>query len=127
MGKGAASENTQTTSTVDKRITVQNGNVQAITDSTIQVSKGGVLTITNNDQQTAQAAIAALNSSAAGLFSVVTDLSRGANAEAGKVVDSQANFVGTASGQKYVTYIVAIAGGAVALLVLPMVIKSFRK
>lgn len=102
--KGNDIKSTTSTTNVDKKISIGgNGSVQALQDSAITLNGGGAFNVTSSDPEVAKAAIAAS-----------TQAVQTAAKSADAVVKSQEQFVATASGQKYIVYIVgAVAGVAI--------------
>lgn len=121
------SSSSTSTANTDKSITTQSGNVLALDGVTLTVGNQGAISIVNSDPATARDAIAAISAGNTNLVSAVTQLNANANAAAKEVVASQREFVATASGQKSITYAVAIVGGVIALVALPKVLQSFKK
>lgn len=125
------SSNSTTTVNEDNRITTGQGNILALTDNTLTVEEGGNINIVENDPAAAYRAIEAIENTSKNLVSAVLDgatqLAEGSNKVAAQVADSQKSFVEVASGNKAVTYAVAIVGGVAVLFALPMIVKSLSK
>ena len=113
------------TQNVDNRVTTGEGDILSLSSNTLTVNEGGQLTVVNKDPEAAYRAIAAMETQTQGVVNAITNtaatLAQGSNAIAQKVSESQAAFVETASGQKYVLYVVA---GLAAVLVLPLFLRS---
>ena len=107
--KGSNASTSTTTTNVDKSITLGgNGAVLALQDNTLDLASGASLSITSSDPEVAKAAIAASQ-----------EAIKTAAACADAVVKSQEQFVGTATGQKAIVYVVA------ALAALGLIVFAF--
>jgi hypothetical protein len=103
--KGNDISSQTSTTNVDKKISVGgNGDITALQDNVFNLNGAGSLNLTSGSTEVAKAAIAA------GQEAIKT-----AAASADAVVQSQAQFVATASGQKYIVYVVAAVGGLALL------------
>lgn len=112
MSNAYSSNKTQSssnTTNMDNRVTSSSGDIMAVTGSTID-NAGGTLTFNTANAELASNAIDAVSGIAAKAYD-----------SAKAVVDSQANFVAEASGNKLTVYLV---GGIAALLLIPALLKK---
>jgi hypothetical protein len=121
MGSKASPNNSVTNT--DKRLSTGAGDIFALQDSSIAVS-GGTLDLTVYDPKTALAALDFADKANIRTVDAVGALAKGSNEIAAAVAKSQEQFVATASGQKWAVGAIVALG---AFLVLPVMIKSYKK
>ncbi len=123
-GSSSNSSNTTQQTSEDRRVTTGEGDITALQDNTITLESGSSVTLINRDPGAVSVAFEALAEQSARSTEAAVELAKVSSAAASKLAESQEQFVATASGQKYVLYILM---GLAALVGLPVLFSFLKK
>lgn len=115
-GSYSSNRSNQASTTQDNRIAIGGSGIGLSGGSGITVGEGASIGITTSDPEVAMTAINLARDISSTAFAAAQGITRASNEIAGQVVNSQAEFVATASGQKNATIIVGLGLLAAAFL-----------